>query len=141
LDSTIEVDDRLIETYSSFLSDINQAKAKILKNSIIGNGKKLGEQLLTIQYTSDSLKLTIHAKSEYLKDTLFSWNKMELPTLVLKNQYAMFINKMPNDDPDIVNKYITYHVKGVGVVRTRIFDSRHNRMKNLDLVRTSDKRD
>jgi hypothetical protein len=137
-DSMIYSPTHMVEMYSAVLGDSLMRPVEILLDTIIDNGKKLGKNKALFRMTNDSTQMDISAEVEYLKDTVFTWQEKTLPTLALKAHYEFFVKELATGrSMPVTVDYHSYYAKGIGLVRTIVFDQRNNSFP-VDLVEIRD---
>ncbi len=112
----------------------------ILSDTIIDNGRRLGKNILTVSYQSDSLEWLIRSESEFVKDTTFQWQGSSLPTIVIKTTYfstlkSKFINEIQTN---FELSFLTYEASKIGTIKIKIPKTVDNKSKDINLVRIED---
>jgi hypothetical protein len=132
-DSTLYLDSKLAESYSYVFSKTVASRALILLDTIINNGKKLGKDILKVEYKSDSTILSIRSESEFIKDTTVRWRKVFLPTLVIRTTiYSSLKSRFyPSIKTDFKIDYLMYEAKNTGTVKIKLLTPKE---KVIDLI-------
>jgi hypothetical protein len=134
-DSLVYRDNKLLESYSYMFSKTEATRAVILLDTIIDNGRRLGKNILKVEFHVDSTVLAVRSESEFVKDTIFAWQGVSLPSLVIKTIYYTTL-KGRNDNFPLTNfqiEFLTYQAKKTGAVRIKILKTKDNQTKYIDL--------
>lgn len=114
-------------------------KGQILLDTIVDNGKKLGKLLTKIRFANESTVIIIRAEEEFEKDTVFTWQQKQLPTLVVKSQFFGEIKWKNGKDTSFTVQIWTFLAKGAGGVRSRILNEKENKLVDFDVVEIKDR--
>ena len=135
-DSLVYLNNRLLESYSYMFSKTQPTKALILSDTIIDNGKRLGKNILKVEFHTDSTVLAIRSESEFVKDTTFMWKDTSRSTLVLRTIYYTTLKTKKNNEllSDFQLEFIIYQAEKIGAIRVKIPKTVDNKIKYLDLV-------
>ena len=116
-DSTISLNNKMIETYSSPYIGNDLLKCQIIQDTIIKNGTKLGQSITKTLLRNDSDKVFNTVVSEYLKDTLLMWNNKSTPCIIISNiSRDEYRNSNDSITEVIEGSYNGYYCKKLGLV-------------------------
>ena len=139
-DSLIYLHRKLIESYSNLFNASRLAKANILQDIIIENGKRLGKNILSVSFESDSTIWKIISESEFIKDTMFTWKGKSLSTLVIRTTYNTTVeNKFDSkQSTNFKIEFNTYEAEKIGSIRLNILTTTEHKPKIIDLIEIKD---
>jgi hypothetical protein len=102
----------------------------------VDNGRRYGKRILEEDYYSDSLIDRITAENEFMKDTVFTWKGVRLPTLMIKTSLQLTIMRrfFHNNHQDISASVVSYLARGLGAVRITTYKAYDNKPVTIDLV-------
>jgi hypothetical protein len=138
VDSTIYLNNRMIETYSN-LYDHRLLKGEIIHDTLIQDGTRFGEDFQETIYHTSKSDVDISSHSHFLKDTIIGWNQLKLECFVVVGEHE--IKNKPHNDPAAIKAFTlfntTYFAKGIGLIRfTTEFNSEMAAF-NLKEIRSS----
>ncbi|UEG49639.1 hypothetical protein LK994_13435 [Ferruginibacter lapsinanis] len=135
-DSLVYLNRKIIENYSYMFGKQKIIKADIYTDTIIDNGKKLGELISTFEFASQGSTFSIETKMTYLKDTTLLWRGKETASIVT---FSTFQGKLQNNkfQKEFNIESTVYSAKGIGEIKYLI-KGKDNKINEIDLVDIKD---
>jgi hypothetical protein len=131
-DSTIYLNDKMIETYSSPYPNGNLLKCEIIQDTLLQNGTRFGRSLKTTVLRKDSNSVISSFVSEFLKDTIIAWRNQNIPCIVTtqkcKDEYK---NGKDSTTDTLLYSQNGYYGKGIGLIRYTVYF--HDRVTTIEL--------
>jgi hypothetical protein len=135
-DSVIYLDDRVVEHYDFSLNKGgNPIKAENLQDTVINNGHRLGIHMEKIRYETEELINTATSRVEFLKDTTFTWQGNQLPSIITSGNSKIEIKvKADTSVSKAMEVYLKlYYAKGIGPIQYSIQFTDHTGKENYGL--------
>jgi hypothetical protein len=139
LDSVVEYNNKALSSYSYLNKGKTLSKNEIFLDTIINDGTRLGLQKINFKSLGDSAEFMVSSESRFVKDTLFNFRGDQLPTLVIQTTWNTTMkDRFADGTVKFQMTFLMYFAKGIGKVRTRIYNINEKRIKNIDLVAIQD---
>jgi hypothetical protein len=134
-DSAIYLNDRSVEHYNFVLNKGGNPIKAYLKETIIGNGHKLGILSSQIRYETDALIYIATTKEKFLKDTTITWQGNQLPSIIIAGNSKIEIKaKADTSVSQVLETHLKfYYAKGIGPIQHSIQFTDHTGKENYGL--------
>ena len=138
-DSSIYLNDQMIETYSSPYTNGRLIKCEIVEDTIIKNKTGPAESRTTTILKSDSGSVISSIISRRWKDTIIMWRKRSIPCIIIRQQCKDEFRDIRDSTTEILRYYQNgYYGKNVGLIKYGVLFNR--KINTIELKKIVDKK-